>query len=985
MLVFLATASEASTNPAWSLRTWQSDDGLPNNMVIGLAQTSDGYLYLASPNRLARFDGVSFEEFACADFAGGLDRKIRSIAATRHGGVCVAMDGALAVLEPGLSRLVTNGLEQIIPHSLIEDGQGAFWIVHGKSRVCRVANGQVKQFGAADGLDDTHICTLAVDSQGRLWFGQGRAVGIFRNERFETLVRAPGTGTRVAAARDGGVWVYSNGDVLKYHEGGRLEERGRLIDRMNRTPNVFLESRDGAIWIGTPDHGLYRDAGDGFEAAPTSHSDILDMLEDREGNFWVGTSGGGLDRLNLRAVELLQGVSGKPSEAINSICEDTNGTIWIATQNAELACRTNSEWRNFLDEAPWPAGGATCVAAAGDGGVWIGTPGHGLRHWRDGAVETFLPSASGLARPMVRGLLVARNGDVWIAEQYPGTLQHLHGGQFRTIALPADTRVIQGMAEDSRGNIWIGMAGGALLCVSNDIATDMTGLTLSEPKSIRCLQTTPDGSLWIGYAGAGVGRLKNGSFLHVLSDQGLYDNSVSQILYDNRGWMWFGADHGIFKVRQQDFDALAERRDTRVHSVHYGRDEGAPSLEANIGNCPSSVRSSDGRLWMCMRNGVAVMDPGELHVDAEPPPVLIKRLLVDDHPVAIYGGSVPVTNAMDLERPLWLKVPPGHRRLEFQFAALTFRAPENVRFRYRLEGFDTQWFEAGNQRSATYSQLPAGDYRFHVKACNSDGIWNETGSTLAFTVTPYFWQTWWFRIAAMTVFAAGIGAAVRYVSVRRLRLRVQALERQAALDRERARIARNIHDDLGSRLTQITLLGSQLLGNGASQEKVAERLEQISQMARSGIQSLDETVWAVNPRNDTLSHLIDYVGQYAADFLRAAGIEHRIDLPKRAPDEPVFADVRHNLFMAVKESLNNVVRHAGASRVELQLTLSEKSIRIVIRDDGRGFGAVQNDANADGLRNMQQRMTEIGGQFGIESKPGAGTQVSLSVPWRNGK
>lgn len=986
ILASVSATAGASTNSVWAIRVWQSDDGLPNNTVNGLAQTSDGYIYLATQTRLARFDGVSFEELPFRDFSGSFNHKIRTLLTDHNGGLCLAMDEGLAVLDPGNSQLLTNGLEGVIPQYLVQDGAGAFWIVYNKNKVCRVKDGRVKHFGPADGLDNNATCTLAADKQGRLWFGQGRNVGMFNNKEFETLIRVPGTTTRVAAARDGGIWIYSNGQLLKYKEGGEMEDRGHLnIDPPYRTPTVFLESRDGAVWIGTSDHGLFRYDGAGFEVVPTSHSDVLDVLEDHEGNLWIGTDGGGLNRFNPRAIELVQGDPEVPFEAINSVCEDAQETLWVVTQTGVLARRTASGWRNLSNEKAWPGGGATCVAAASDGGVWIGT-GHGLRRWHEGTFETWLPSTHGLAGRVIRALLVSRNGDLWIGEQGPYALQCLHEGEFRTIALPAGANLIRAMTEDLNGDIWIGTANGMVLCVSNNVALDRTAMTLSEPKSIRCLLATADGSLWFGYAGSGVGRLKNGQFLRVRADEGLYDNSISEILSDDHGWLWFGADHGIFKVRRQDFDALAEHPGNRIHSVHYGRNDGAPSLQAEAGDWPNSLCSRDGRLWMAMRNGLAAVKPGELREDSESPPVLLKRVLMDDHTVAVYGGVIPVHGAADLQQPSVLKIPPGYRRLEFQFAALSYRAPENVRFRYRLEGFDSAWVEpGGDQRVVTYSRLPAGHYQFELKACNGDGVWNEVGTRLAFVVTPFWWQTWWFRLTAAALFAFGVGIAVRYVSVRRLRLRVQALERQAALDRERARIARDIHDDLGASLTQMTLLTGLTLRGDSAPEQINTHLRQLSSTVRQVTDSLDEIVWAVNPRNDTLPHMVNYLGKFALGFLRTAGVRCSVDLPERPPPHPLSAEARHNLFLVAKEALNNSVRHAHATEIGLAVTLADGALKITVQDNGRGLDSATDEEGADGLRNMRERMESIGGRFDVESRPGAGTRIVMVYPCLNGK
>jgi len=361
----------------------------------------------------------------------------------------------------------------------------------------------------------------------------------------------------------------------------------------------------------------------------------------------------------------------------------------------------------------------------------------------------------------------------------------------------------------------------------------------------------------------------------------------------------------------------------------------------------------------------------------------VKRFTVDDRPVAYYGGVVPVKTLVDLRNPQApLQLDSAHRRLLFEFTALTFGAAENVHFRYQLEGIDDHWIEAGTQRNASYSRLPAGHYRFHVTACNGDGLWNETGASLAFTVAPFFWQTWWFRLGAAALFttlAAGIG---RFVAVRRLRARLRELEQKAVLDRERARIARDIHDDLGGSLAQTLLVLDLARRNRAEAAVLDGHLARASTSVRQVVQSLDEIVWAANPANDTLPAFVDYVGQFAAEFLQAAGIRCRFDFPETPPDLPLAPEVRHNLFLVLKESLTNVVRHAHATEMRLSVTATEKSLHLRLADDGRGFDETAEDAGgADGLRNMRQRMEEIGGSLKIETKAGAGTVVTVFLRW----
>jgi signal transduction histidine kinase len=297
-----------------------------------------------------------------------------------------------------------------------------------------------------------------------------------------------------------------------------------------------------------------------------------------------------------------------------------------------------------------------------------------------------------------------------------------------------------------------------------------------------------------------------------------------------------------------------------------------------------------------------------------------------------------------------------------------------VSFRYKLDGLDADWSKAGPQRSATYSRLSPGNYKFQVMACNSSGVWNETGADFGFVVRPFVWQTWWFRLSAVALFTVTVLSIGRYFLQRKLQRRLLKLEQLLALDKERARIARDLHDDLGGCLTQIIMV-SGLTRRGRIPSEKANN--DVLVAARYAIKALDQTVWAVNPRNDTLPAFINYTGQFVVDFLRTAGVKCNADIPEQLPEWPMRAEIRHNLFLVIKEAVNNIVRHANASEVKFQVVISDKSLRFSIRDNGLGFAHTPDAPDMDGLRNMRQRMDELGGEFQVESTPGIGTCIVL--------
>ena len=980
-LFFLAGPLPAAESD-WLIHTWQSDDGLPNNNVTSVAQSPDGYLWIADPSRLARFDGVSFVNIASRDIVPEYRQKFTTLLRSRNGGLWMGMDrGTVVYLDGNALRIYTNNLPGEYVNSLLEDDDGGVWITFAGQSICRIHNGQVTRFGATNGLPSGYTCGLARDNHGGLWFAKGSQVGTVQDGRFVMLADLRQTINGIAAASQGGVWVNAENHLLRVAVDGSVDDYGAFsTQKVPPQASPLMEDSDHSVWIGTLDTGLFRFNGSGFEKIPVSHRQISCLFKDDENNLWVGTGGGGLNRVTRRTVELESTEKGLPFEAVQSICEDNKGVIWATTQNGFVACRSNDTWSVVITNRS-RGGMASCVAADTNGTLWIGTHSSLLDTLNDGIIH-YIGKRDGLAGRVIHALLVTRSGDIILGQENPEAIQRYHDGKFFTYKLPPNLRVIRALVEDQAGNIWVGTSTGVLLRLTGDEVFDETAHTTGVPMAIRCFYVDPEGALWIGYAGWGLGRLKDGRFKRISVENGLYDYNISQIVADDRGWMWFGADHGIFKARQHELGEVMAGRLPKMQCVHYGRDEGLPSLQANFGDCPGAMRSHDGRLWMPMRSALAVIDPDKISEHGTPAHARLEQVIVDEKLVAAYGSILPVRTAEDLRTSkLRLRLPPGYRRLEFDFTAPNFTAPENVRFRYCLVGFDNHWIDAATQRKVTYSRLAAGDYEFKVAACNSDGVWETTNASLMFTVDPFFWQTWWFRLCALAL----VVIIVRYISVHRLRRRLQSLEQQAALDKERARIAKDLHDDLGTRLTKIILLTGLAQRDLPERLRAEEHLKKISSAARRVVKSLDETVWAVNPRNDTLPHLIGYIGQFAVEFLQSAEIRCRVDLPEHPPERLVPAAARHNLFLAVKEALNNIVRHSNATEVWLRIVATDESLGISIEDNGRGFGLTPEREGADGLLNMRQRLEEIGGEFRLTSNAGGGTQISFICPWRNGR
>ncbi len=705
------SATSAADNSQWLSRVWQLDDGLPGSSVTGVLQTPDGYLWVATESGLARFDGVHFQDVAVPIPSGRTRPIIRSMLLGRENQIWLALEGGLVV---SLSRQATNlfttadGLSRVRPDSIVQDQKSDIWISYSDGSVCRIAQGQVTRFSDSNGPAGRGSVFLASDNKGQVWFARGENVGIIKDGTFQSILKPSERVIHLGPARAGGMWICAGLQLMHCNEDGAVLDCGKLpVERSGVESTTVFEDHNGAVWVGTSVNGLFRFDGTNFIRVETSYELIMSLGEDDEGNLWAGTGGGGLNRLRQRVVELQTGSSGLPSTTVRSICVDNAGVMWAITQNGGLARRTDGNWKAITSKDGWSGARATCVVSDGQGGIWVGTSEESLQHWANGRFNA-LGLTNGLGGDAVRALLMDHVGDLWIALESPNCLQRLHQGQFQTFK-QITRGAIRTLAEDSAGNIFCGTTDGFLFQVKDDELENETMHTVAKPSPIRCLNAMPDGSVWIGYAGAGLGIWRNGKFTQISEQQGLYDPYICSMAIDDIGGFWCATDHGIFQVPLSEVEAVAAGQAELVHSIRFGRDEGLPNLQGSFGYGPSEAKSPDGRIWFPTRSGLAVVNPLHANTSRPPPPVLIEFVAVDGHPALKDTAGRFI-------------LPSAHHRINLEFTAPTFVAPENVQFRYRLEGWDNGWNEAGTHRSATYSRLPAGDYTFCVMACNNAGI-----------------------------------------------------------------------------------------------------------------------------------------------------------------------------------------------------------------------------------------------------------------------
>jgi ligand-binding sensor domain-containing protein/signal transduction histidine kinase len=959
----------------YATETWVTDEGLPHNVVNRIRQDADGYMWLGTSAGLTRYDGFEFETFplpSALTQGGGFN--IRDLAITGRNTLLVLPPrGGVLQFENG--KFTPHPIATAVKGSMAAiyaEPSGVVWVGTYEGMLTRWEKGEVTTFGAADGLGRRGVGDgvgrrglgffFAADGSGRTWIAATDFLGYYENGKLVRFPHPRGAMLQVAPARDGGLWVLAEGQLLKLAN-NRLEmacENPPWL-ALKTSVRCLLETHAGVLWIGTARQGLFRFFRGEMEPVNYPHHGIQSIVEDHEGNIWVATDGGGIGRLRPKAFQLYDQQSGLPEALSTSVCEDEAGDVWFANRAGGLVRKRGEDLQIF----PYTDGkdpifvSSVCPDRAGH--LWVSAT---IGLYR---ISLENPNVLERVEPNVRNarvLFCSRAGEMWVATA-GGLLGYFHEGKFieLTKAQGFLGGGINAIAEDKAGAIWCGGAAGELYCWQANTLTqigDNDGLPASP---IHALYPDPSGALWIGTLGGLL--LKEQNTVHQFTRaEGVPDGMILQIQEDDHERLWLGGSTGFFQVNKRDLVALTRTPGGHVQPISHGKEEGLRGVSPTNDYQPSVWKDHQGTLWFTTYKGVLAFDPANIVPNPTPPPVMIKQVLLDDQPLDIQRAA---------------RIAPGPHQLEFSFAALSYAAPSRVRLRHQLEGIDPHWVETTSARSARYSNLAPGAYRLRVIACNSDGVWNEKGATFAFVVQPAWWQTAWFDVSSLLTFTGVVLWGARSWTQRRLRLRLDQLQRDHALEKERSRIARDLHDELGASITGIGMLVNRLKESSSTQSGVL--VEQLANRTQRFASDLERVVWTVSPKNNTLDRFAVFVGQFAQNFFHGTRVVCLVRNTKDIPALDLAPDVQNHLLAVAKEALNNVQKHARASEVVLESAVAAGWFSLTIKDNGIGFVPISPEhSERNGLSNMRSRIAEIHGEIRIESTPGKGSMISLRIP-----
>ncbi|MGH8442539.1 MAG: two-component regulator propeller domain-containing protein [Nevskiaceae bacterium] len=808
----------------YSHRSWrpgQEGVGLPQSSVYAIQQTRDGYLWLATQEGLARFDGVRFTVFdtkttdqirhndvwtLLEDFDGAL------WIGTRGGGLTRMKDGLFVNFgrEQGLSSDAIQALWQT--------PDGSLWVGTRGGGLNRFKDGVVTVLTTKDGLASDNVYAVRGDRDGNLWIGtDGGGINLLRDGAIRSITARQGLSNDTVYAfledRDGSMWI-GTGAGLNHYRDGRItiyRARDGLASDIVKT---LLRDRDGNLWIGTEGGGLNRFEDGRFSAFTTrqglSNDSVIAIHEDREGGLWLGTDTGGLNRLTDSKFISYSTEEGLPSANARTVLEGPDGAIWVGTVGG-LARYAAGRITTFTRRDGLSADVVPSLAFDRDGALWIGTAGGGLNRMKDGRI-THYGKAQGLSHDTVFAILEDSHGTLWVGTR-SGGLNRLEKGRFRayTTADGLSSNDVRYLVEARDGGLWIGTLGGGLNRLKDGTFTAYTRQAGLSSDLVFTVHEDADGAVWVGTNGGGLNRFKDGKFTAFTARDGLPNDVIYEILDDDRGDLWLSTNRGIARIAKKDLEEFAAGRLRALTPTVFGTADGMRSAECNGSHQPAGWRARDGRLWFPTIAGVTSVDPSRMPMNPLPPPVAIEEFHVNDQ-------ELPVGEPVTLR--------PGRSRLDFRYTALSLLAPERVQFRYKLDGYDEHWVQAGASRVASYTNLPPGRYAFRVAASNNDGLWNETGAVQEFELKPYFYQ----RKAFYAVYGLVLGLAVA-IGWRLQRRRVRQLQ---ARERELLQLVRE------RRIAEDALTAA---------NRVLER--RVSELARAQAERSGVAYVGAPPRHDT--------------------------------------------------------------------------------------------------------------------------------------
>ncbi len=977
----------SSTGDNFTVESWSVPEGLPQGTVTAIAQSADGYLWLGTYAGVVRFDGMQFRTFERLHQADPRPPIISSLVARRDSSVWAGTPlGGLYVYRNGEWSTYIDEYAPSGPiRSMFVDQNGIVWIGTEGGGLLRAARTQ-------DGKDTIlasflqpefsrpEVSAVHVTRSGSMWIGGpggiANVIGTgIRTHRFEGQ---PGAWTIKDIASDslGRVWIgFPNGEVYRFDQ----TTPGYLVPVRFASSYAFDEVFDEqrpylSLGVLSGRLVLYRGRFIPRETENGQRGDKVHALYlDPERNYWYGTSLSGLIRARWAPFEMIQ----RPfRQSVTSLVRHPDGNIYAGLNCGGIGIVRGNDLVLSPHSGRLDADCIWSLLVDDMDRMWVGTWGGGLYRMSLSEASTRATrfgSESFVGSDIVLALAQAPDRSLWFGTYDAGVVR-MAGRDVRrwSMANGLPGNDVRAIAFDSVGGTWIGTQSGLVLIRDTlvQVFTEEDGLTST---SIRVLYAEKNGTLWVGTQGGGLLRYRNGVFRSITKEQGLFDNTVSHFVEGVNGFAWMGSNRGIWRVAKEELNAVADRILPTVNAIPYGEKDGLTVVETNGGFQPASVRTPEGDILFPTLNGIARIRTKNLRINTTIPPVIIEQVLADGSPVTIRDTII---------------IEPNVEEIGITFTALSFTAPEKVRFRYQLRGFNKNWVDGGDERTAVFTNLPPGTYVFAVAAANNDGFWNENGAQITIAVETPFWETLWFRGLAVLLL---IGMGMLVVSVRLRQVRRQKEMQEETSQRliqnqesERQRIAGELHDSLGQELivakNRVMLAAHHL----PEESKARSELMQVADALSIALKSVRSIAYNLRPFQLDRLGLTETIRSTVRTIQQATSITFETEIENI--DGLLTHEGEIGLFRVIQEALTNVVKHSDATRASVVVTRDEDAVVMRVTDDGRGFEHDPERENAHslgfGLPGMTERVRLLKGIYKITSAPGKGTTVAVRLPVR---
>ena len=968
---------------AWTIR-----DGFAPGTAFAMAQTPDGYFWLATEFGLFRSDGVRFVPWQ-PPAGQQLPEIPYALLVTRDGTLWIGTFAGLASWNNGkLTQYPEVGAGFIT--SLLEDREGTVWAgAMGGSRgdpngrLCAIQNGSAQCYGQ-DGAFGGFVWSLGEDRSGALWAGAESGLWHWKpgppkryavpGVRLADLTQS-GDGRLIVGIRGGGLRQVVGDKLEAYRIRSALNSNATLPDR-DIDANKLLRDRDGGLWIGTNQRGLihvHHGRTDVFTAeSGLSGNIIAGIFEDREGNIWVSTAGG-LDRFRELPVTTVSTKQGLSSDNVHSVIATTDGSTWIATRDG-LTRWQKGQTTIFRKADGLPDDMVQSMYQDHAGRIWVFT-GHGLAWFNNGRFV----SVAGVPSTEVYSITGDNAGNLWLSGN--NGLSHLRDGRlienlpWTALGHPHQAKAI--IFDQDRGGLWLGFWHDGTVDYFKDgqVRLSYTAANGMTKGPVAALRLDRDGAVWAATQNGGVSRIKDGRITTLTTSNGLPCDKIHWTTEEADRSLWLYTACGLLRIPHSQVDAWISDPAHRVEPTLWDATDGALPWGSPSSFGPTFAKAADGKLWFVTREDIEVVAPRHLALNKLPPPVHIEQIVADQK---MYWQNLPGAAASSLH------LPARTRDVEIDYTALCLTAPEKMQFRVKLEGQDNDWRVPVNPRHTHYTNLPPGPYRFRVIASNNSGVWNEQGDSLEFSIAPAYYQTNWFR-ALCAVLVLALVWAIYQIRVRQLRHDF-ALTLGARV-RERTSLARELHDTLLQSFQGLMLrfeIVSQLLPDRPIEAK--EKLEGAMKQAADAITEGRDAVQGLRAstvQTNNLAMAVNTLGEELAnDPANQGSPAFRVTVEGETRDlHPILRD---EIYRIAAEALRNAFHHAQARQIEVEIRYDNQQFRMRVRDDGKGIDPTVLSGHGReghfGMPGMRERANAVGGKLVVWSELDAGTEVELRIP-----